>query len=244
MRRVFSFVNLVVTTILCSSATLVVSLFDRSGDAALKMCRWWSRFHLKVSGIKVRLTGAEHVCSPPYILMGNHRSSLDIYSAFAALPLSFRWIAKRELFSIPLFGWALARAGHISVDRAHAREAVKAMEGAARSIRAGKNIVMFPEGTRSKDGRLLPFKRGSFSLALKARVPVVPFAIVNSGALQPVGHFVPTQKGTIEIRIGTPIAVKETSKDNLMESVRVAIEGLLRAGGEAGAATPCEERHD
>jgi 1-acyl-sn-glycerol-3-phosphate acyltransferase len=243
MRRVVAFVNLAVTAFLLSSLTLPVSLVDRRGDFILLMCRWWSRWHLKVCGIRLRLTGAEHAACPPYIFMGNHQSALDIFILFAALPPSFRWIAKRELFKIPLFGWALARAGNISIDRGNPREAVKAMEKAAKKIRAGTNIVMFPEGTRSKDGMLLPFKRGSFSLAFKVGVPVVPLAIMHSGRFQPVGRLVPERKGTIEIRIGTPIAVKETSKDKLMESVRVAIEGLLHAGDETGAATPCKERH-
>jgi 1-acyl-sn-glycerol-3-phosphate acyltransferase len=241
MRKAIIFIHLVLSTLILSIVAFPISLIERRGDVILEMSRWWARAHLIMCGIGLRLKGTENLGRPPYIFMGNHQSALDIYALFAALPVSFRWIAKRELFSIPIFGWALARAGHISIDRAHAREAVKAMERAASGIRAGTNIVMFPEGTRSRDGRLLPFKRGSFSLAFKARVPVVPFAIVNSGLLQPVGHFIPERRGTIEIRIGTPIAVEESSKDKLMETVRVAIEGLLSAGDGTGAQRPVKE---
>jgi 1-acyl-sn-glycerol-3-phosphate acyltransferase len=241
MRKAIAFVHLIASTLILSIIVLPISLIDRRGEVALEMSRWWARAHLIMSGIGVRLKGLENLGRPPYIFMGNHQSALDIYALFAVLPPSFRWIAKRELFSIPIFGWALGRAGHISVDRANAREAVKAMERAASNIRAGTTIVMFPEGTRSRDGRLLPFKRGSFSLAFKARVPVVPFAIVNSGLLQPVGHFIPERTGTIEIRIGTPINVEESSKDKLMEMVRAAIEGLLSAGGGTGTEGPAKE---
>ncbi len=118
--------------------------------------------YLAVAGIKVRIEGLDRISSPPYVFMCNHQSALDIHALMTQLPFSFKWIAKRQLFAIPLFGWALKKAGYISIDRENPREALKAMEEASRRIREGTNIIIFPEGTRSADGKLLPFKKGGF----------------------------------------------------------------------------------
>jgi 1-acyl-sn-glycerol-3-phosphate acyltransferase len=162
--------------------------------------------------------------------MCNHQSALDIFSLLNSLPVQFKWIAKRELFYIPFLGWAMKRAGYISLDRKHPREAIKAMDDAAKKIREGTNIIIFPEGTRSKDGHLLPFKKGGFSLALRAKVPIVPVGISGSNRLQPKGSFIPNQKGVIYLRIGKPVETAQGSrsaKTEIMMTVRQAIEGLM-----------------
>jgi 1-acyl-sn-glycerol-3-phosphate acyltransferase len=169
--------------------------------------------------------------------MVNHQSALDIYALLAGLPLSFKWIAKRQLFSIPVFGWAIRKAGYISIDRENAREALKAIEKAAQRIREGTNIIIFPEGTRSADGRLLPFKKGGFTLALMAMVTVVPVGISGSSALQPKGCFIPREKGVIYIEIGEPIVLEgmdRSRKTQVMDDVRARIEELMGEGGSSG----------
>lgn len=224
--------NLLFTTIFLSVIALIISPFDRRGNAIHGIARFWAATHIRIGGIKVVTTGLDNITSPPYIFMCNHQSALDIYSLLFSLPLSFRWIAKRQLFLIPLFGWALKRAGHISLDRENPREALKAIDEAARKIREGMNIIIFPEGTRSRDGSLLPFKKGGFSLALRAMVPVVPIGIVGTSALQPKGSFIPGRKGVIYIHIGEPISLEgmgRSAKGEVMRSVRADIERLMRA---------------
>jgi 1-acyl-sn-glycerol-3-phosphate acyltransferase len=230
MRKVFILLEYAIVTIVLSTIALFVSLFDSQGKALHRMAEFWARVHLMASGIKVSVTGLENIASPPYIFMCNHQSALDIFSLFVALPLQFKWIAKRELFFIPFLGWAMKRAGYISLDRKHPREAIRAMDDAAQKIRGGMNIIIFPEGTRSEDGGLLPFKKGVFTLALRAKVPIVPVGISGSSKLQPKGSFIPNKKGVIYIRIGKPIETAQGSrsaKTEIMMTVRQAIEGLM-----------------
>lgn len=230
MRKVFILIEHIAVTILLSVIALPVSLFDKQGRALHHMARFWAKIHLVTAGVRVSVAGLEKIQSAPYIVMCNHQSALDIYALLNALPLQFKWIAKRELFFIPFLGWAMKRAGYISLDRKNPREALKAIEDAAQKIRNGMNIIIFPEGTRSGDGTLLPFKKGGFSLALRAKTPILPLGIWGSHRLQPKGSFIPKQKGVIYIGIGNPIETAHagrSAKTEVMVAVRQAIEDLI-----------------
>jgi 1-acyl-sn-glycerol-3-phosphate acyltransferase len=229
MRRILSWVHLVVSTLVLSNVALIASLFDPERRAMHAIGRFWSKNHLNVSGVKVVTRGVEHLPDPPVILMCNHQSALDIYVLYAGLPLVFKWLAKRELFSLPFLGWAMTRAGYVSIDRENPREALKAIDEAGRKIREGMNLLIFPEGTRSEDGVLLPFKQGVFNLAQRAGVPIVPVGINGTNRIQPKGSFIPKQKGVVYINIGEPIEVEgkgSAAKARIMNEVRDRIEVL------------------
>ncbi len=229
MRRVLSFLNLVVTTLLLSFVALCTVPFDRGGATIHNIARLWARIYLRIAGVRVSLTGLDRVGNPPYIFMCNHQSALDIHSLLAGLPLQFKFVAKRSLFLIPLFGWAIKKAGYVSLDRENPRKALKAMDEAALKIQGGVNILVFPEGTRSIDDKLLPFKTGVFSLAMKARVPIVPVGICGTSLLQPEGYQVPVQPGEVSIHLGEPIAVTgkgSAYKSEIVEEIRAAITRL------------------
>lgn len=237
MRKIFIFIEYIFVTFFLSIIAFAASFFDSQGRTMHHISRFWAKIHLWVSGVTASVTGLENIGPPPYIIMCNHQSALDIMSLLATIPHQFKWIAKRELFFIPFFGWAMKRAGYISLDRKHPREALKAIEDAAQKIRRGMNILIFPEGTRSQDGTLLPFKKGGFSLALRAKVPILPIGIFGSSRLQPKGSFIPKQKGVIYIRIGKPIETEHESrsaKTEIMHTVRKAIEGLMAGQGHQG----------
>lgn len=229
MRRLLILMNLVFSTVILSTIALLISLFDKKGENVHAIARFWARLHLSVSGIKVFIKGVENIPEPPCIFMCNHQSALDIYSLLAKMPLSFRWVAKRELFSIPFLGWAMKKAGYISLDRENPREAIKAINKAAEKIKEGTTLIIFPEGTRSLDGKLLPFKKGVFSLALRAGVPIVPAGIKGSSLLQPKGSFIPVKKGVIYINIGEPVCGGDSTseKTRVMNEIRSRIEKLL-----------------
>jgi 1-acyl-sn-glycerol-3-phosphate acyltransferase len=229
MRKVFSFLNLFFSTIAFSSFGLIVSPWDHEGRRMHGIAKRWAANHLKVSGIRISLQGVEHLPEAPFILMGNHQSALDIYTLQAGLPFTYKWLAKRELFFIPFIGWAMKRAGHVSIDRGNPREALKAIDEAGRNIRGGMNLMIFPEGTRSEDENLLPFKQGVFNLALRAGVPIVPMGICGTRRLQPKGCFIPKEKGIVYINIGVPVKVEgkgSSAKARVMQEVRDRIEGL------------------
>lgn len=227
-RALFYLTLFVPFTLSMSLAAVVGTLIDRSGDFARCCARLWSRGGLALAGVDVAIEGAERIpAGTPVIFMGNHQSNFDILALSLALPRSFSWIAKEELFRIPLFGAAMRRAGYIPLDRSHGRKALKSMQAAAERIKNGASVVIFPEGTRSGDGRLLSFKKGGFLLAMRAGVPVVPLTINGSTAVNP-GKRLELHRGTIRITISDPIRVEGAiTQDELMEQVHGAIAARL-----------------
>lgn len=150
----------------------------------------WGRGCLFLAGLKLDLEGAENIpAQGPTIFVSNHQSNFDIPILYAGLPLQFRWMAKQELFRVPLFGLAMKRSGYIPIDRSDRRKAMHSLNLAARKIKAGTSVVIFPEGTRSPDGNVQPFKKGALVIAAKAHVPIVPLAVRGSYAVQPKGRW-------------------------------------------------------
>jgi 1-acyl-sn-glycerol-3-phosphate acyltransferase len=142
------------------------------------------------------------------------------------------WIAKKELFAIPVFGWSMRRAGYIPLDRSDGRKALKSMDEAAQQMRNGNSVLIFPEGTRTRDGQLLPFKRGGFLLAVRAGVPVVPLTIAGSFAINPGGSLGLNPGRHIQLKIHPAVRIPETMKrteaeEFLMQRVYTSISGGL-----------------
>jgi 1-acyl-sn-glycerol-3-phosphate acyltransferase len=229
MRKILCYLNLVFITVFLAIIALLISPFDGKGETIHRLARLWAKILLKVAGVTLTVEGAEHIGKGSYVIMPNHQSALDIPTLLAALPLSFKFVAKQELFRIPLFGLTIRKAGYISIDRDNPREALKAIEDAVHKIQGGANVLIFPEGTRSPDGKLLPFMKGAFSLAMRAAVPVMPLAIIGTNALQPAGAVIPVRKGRVTVRIGEPIVLAgkgASYKTELTDIVRGSIERL------------------
>ncbi len=205
---------------------ILAYLSDRSGRTGHRIASLWARVIVWASGVKVKIEGLEHVRGEgPYLFMSNHQGSYDIFALEGHLPFHFKWLAKKELFSIPVLGWAMAAAGYISIDREGTRKTVKAMNEAARKIREGMSVVIFPEGSRSPDGSIQPFKKGGFTLAIKSRVPIIPISITGSREIMPKGKLT-AASGEIRIRIDQSIETQDYSLKDwkfLMEKVRQTI---------------------
>lgn len=230
MRKIIASISLVCSTIFLSTIALTGSLFYNKGLLIHRLSLFWASLHLKLCGIRVLTKGRENLSKPPYIIMCNHQSALDIFIMYIALPFMFKWVAKRQLFSIPFVGWIMKRAGYISLDRESPRDGLKAINDAAQKVREGMNIIVFPEGTRSNDGKLLPFKKGVFSLVARAGVPVIPIGIIGTSRLQPKGSLMPNEKGAVYANIGQPILIsgdKASEKTRIMNEVRASIERLI-----------------
>jgi 1-acyl-sn-glycerol-3-phosphate acyltransferase len=200
--------------------------FDRRGKVIHHYGRLWGKIALLVNRVKVRVEGIEHLKGEgPYIFMSNHQGTYDIFALLGHLPFQFRWLAKKELFSVPFFGWVMAAAGYVNVDREGTRKTVEAMNEAAQKIREGMSVVIFPEGSRSPDGSIQPFKKGGFTLAIKSKVPIIPISIIGSREIMPKGKLTVTS-GEIRIRIDHPIETQNYSlkdRKSLMEKVRQTI---------------------
>ena len=211
-----------VATAFFATVCLVVSLFSRNGNSVHLLARTWCKTILVVSGIKVTLKGLEKIDPQgPYIFMANHQSNFDIPVLLGCLPVQFRWLAKAELFKIPIFGRSMQGAGYISIDRSNRRSAFQSLAQAAETIRQGTSVMIFPEGTRSRNGRLQAFKKGGFVLAVDAGVPVVPVIIKGTYPIMPKGRLLIIPR-PVTVLIEDPIdtaSYTRRTKDDLMDKV-------------------------
>ena len=221
-------IGLPVTIILFIFVILSLT-FDRSGNAIHSIGRLWSRILLFLSGVTVEIKGTENLLQDgPQILASNHQGAFDILALQAFIPMQFRWVAKKSLFKIPIVGWSMSLAGYIGIERERASSAYKSIEAAAERIKNGTSVLIFPEGTRSNTGELLPFKRGGFLLATKSGVTVVPVSIQGTADIMKKKSIL-IRPGIVKVVIEKPIPVLDADEKLLMERVRKAIENGLAA---------------
>jgi len=208
-------------------------------DVAYHISKIYCWCILKTCFVKLRVEGLEHIDrDQPYIFMSNHASLFDIPAVAWAIPHSMRWVYKKELSTIPFLGWALKAIGHIMVDRQNRAQAVESLRKSLKKLKGNTSIMIYPEGTRSKTGELLPFKKGGFYTAITSGFPIVPIAIRGSKEIMKKGVF-RIHPGTITVEVFPPIPVGEydTSRTNeLKERVR---EIILR--GVEGEPSPLSE---
>ena len=220
---------LVVGTIFFSILGLLFGWLPPRGRWVHLMARAWSRCLLWAGGARLETRFAAPLESDqPYIYMVNHQSLYDIPALLVALPGQTRFLAKRDLFKIPLFGWVLKVGGFISIDRGDRSRAGDAFADAIGELRAGASAVVFPEGTRSSDGKLLPFQRGGFLLALKSGLPIVPVGVHGSLEVRAKGSY-RIRPGRITVSCGRPLQIDGygvRDKAKLMEEVRRRVLAL------------------
>ena len=202
---------------------ICASFFSRNGNAPHITGRWWAKSILWASGIKVKTKGLENLDPEhPCVFMCNHQSNFDILVLFSALPVQFRWIAKAELFKIPVFGRAMDGAGYISIERKDRRKAIQSLRQAAERIKAGVSVMIFPEGTRSPDGNIGEFKKGGFVLAYDAGVPIIPVVINGTWSIMAKDSW-KIAPGNVTLSVLSGINVADYSKSDkpkLIEDVK------------------------
>jgi 1-acyl-sn-glycerol-3-phosphate acyltransferase len=209
---------IIIYTILVSFIALLSGLLDRSFFTYKYITRLYSGGILFISGVKVKAEGLENIHGDgPFIFVSNHISQFDITALQFTIPLKSGFVFKKELARIPLFGWQLLVGPHIVIDRSNAESALKSIHKARQKMKTkAVSMILFPEGTRSKDGELQPFKRGAFHLASQVNYPIVPVTIRDSDKLLPKGSL-RINKGTIKISFSEPIVTTkvETRNDEL-----------------------------
>ena len=188
----------------------------------------WARSLTWGSWVRVRVAGRELVRPrQSYVIMSNHQGAYDILALYGFLGRQFRWVMKQELRKVPFLGWGCAAIGHIFVDRGNSSRAIASLEAAKRCVAGGVSVFFFPEGTRSDDGRLLPFKKGGFALARQLNLPILPVSIAGSGRILPKACLFP-RPGTVRVRFHAPIAPSDfPATEELIHKVRAAIESGL-----------------
>jgi 1-acyl-sn-glycerol-3-phosphate acyltransferase len=224
---------LIILLITVPLAILTIGLgpFDPHGKRVYRINQLWAWLILRFGGISLKVCGLGNIDpARQYIFIVNHQSNMDIPVLVQSLiRFQLRWIAKKELLWVPLFGWAMWATKHITVDRLDPLDAVKSLERAKERLAAGLSIAIFPEGTRSCDGKLLRFKKGGFLLAVQSRTPIVPVAIKGSGNILPPGGW-KLRSGVIQVFVDKPIAVdgyRVGKLQPLTEAVRGIIAGHL-----------------
>ncbi|MBI2358523.1 MAG: 1-acyl-sn-glycerol-3-phosphate acyltransferase [Deltaproteobacteria bacterium] len=237
----FGLKALLIVLITLPTVILVLSLapFDRDGKFAYRFTRFWTWSILKIGGIRLRTQGLE-LLDPerPYVFMANHRSNIDVPVLVQSLPgFQLRWMAKKEVLRVPLFGLALLASRHIIVDRSDRSKAMASLRRAREMIKKGISVAFFPEGTRSTSDQLLPFKRGGFVLAVKTGAPIVPVTIKGSRSVLPRGDW-RLRGGEIRVIVGEPIVVDQRRSGTLRSLVN-QVRGIMESHSrQNGATTP------
>ncbi len=207
--------------------SLLTAIFKGPQSWLDALSRLWGQRVLQAARIQVEVTGLEYFPTEAAILVGNHQGALDILALLGYLPQLPVFVAKQELFRIPLMGHAMAAVGHIPVNRKDSQKAIASINQGAKKLRQrGQNVVFFPEGTRTRDGQMKPFKKGAFVFALQSQLPIVPFAIVGSYEALPPKRKV-LNPGTIRIQFLPPIDPNQYSveqRDQLTQDTYAVIE--------------------
>ena len=226
IRTTYIILWVVLTTIFWGLAAIFASFFTRTGNPVHIIARTWARSILFASRISVTVNGLANIDpGQSYVYMSNHQSNFDIPVLLAHLPVQFRWLAKAELFKIPIFGRAMRGAGYVKIDRFNQESAFESIKEAGSRMKNGVSVMIFPEGTRSRDGKIRPFKKGGFIMAVDSGVPIVPVILQGTRSIMEKSSL-KINTGEVSLNIAVPIATTGFSRDNkddLIDSVRTVI---------------------
>ena len=230
-------------TLIVAPLVILIAAFDEKSPHIDRWIRRWGRWIVRAAGLRIDTVGTANLDPEGrYVLVANHYSYLDIPCLMAAIDQPLRFMAKKSLFQVPLFGWGMKAAGFIPIDRKNRKSAVESFDLAASRIRKGNSIVVFPEGGRTSTRELRPFQRGAFLLAVRAQLPVVPVAIDGTWEALRVGQR-GIRPGPVTVRIGEPITSSHgglRAKEQLTLQARSAVRRMLGLPDEPSdpAATP------
>jgi len=220
---------IVLHTLFWSVPVLLLASLDPYAERSVRLVRFWAKGNLRACGVKVRTQGLERLDPrKAYLFMSNHQSQFDILALMSVLDaFQLRWVVKQELRKVPVLGLCIQRTHQIIVDRESRTQAVAIIRRVKELLNAGISVLFFPEGTRSKDGQLLPFKPGGFAVAVETGVPVVPVTVNGSRAIMPSGDW-KVRAGEIEIVLSEPIHIdphlsKKMARETLLLRVQEAI---------------------
>ena len=226
IRSAVIIVLVVLITAFFAPLAIIVSFFTRTGNPVHIVARIWGQSILLISRVDVRVIGLSNIQpDKSYIYMANHQSNFDIPVLLGYLPVQFRWLAKAELFRIPVFGRAMLGAGYVKIDRFNRKSAFESIRTAARRLKDGVSVMIFPEGTRSRDGSIQKFKKGGFVMAIESGVPIIPVILRGTWPIMAKSSL-RINRGDVEMEIAEPIdttGYAMESKAELMDRVRDVI---------------------
>lgn len=214
---------IILLSIVLGTLAVLARLFDSSNNLSHRVSSLWGRWLCTLNGIQVDIEGLEHIRQDQaQVFIANHQGFFDIFALNGFLPVQIRWVAKSSLFKIPFVGWAIAASGYIPVVRGNRKKSYQAFISTIEKLKAGNSIVIFPEGTRSEDGTIGPFKKGGLLLSVRSGAPLVPVTLLRTGSIIKKGSGI-IRPGRIQIIISPPIpsqAVAEDKEENVLRTLR------------------------
>jgi 1-acyl-sn-glycerol-3-phosphate acyltransferase len=206
---------------------MVSALLSPTGNLAFTLSQAWAWVMLKTTGCRICVRGRERIQrGRSYVIISNHQSQFDSLALVLGLKVQFRWVIKKELLKIPLFGYALYASRNVFIDRSDTRSAMRSVREGIRRLPPGVSVLFFAEGTRSLDGRIQEFKKGGFVAALEGGLPVLPVTVNGSRRILPKKSLV-FHPGRMEVVLGEPIETRGTTRENLDELVRKTREVIV-----------------
>jgi 1-acyl-sn-glycerol-3-phosphate acyltransferase len=216
-RQLLAAVGTVLITLIIAPLMIIRSMFPRSAYATYRMGRMWNWAVAKCMGITFTISGAEKIVpGESYIITPNHQSFADIMALFVNLPIPFRWVIKKELLKIPLFGRALGATGAICLDRSDREQSVKSLQEGTNKLSGGWSVLIYPEGTRTPDGLLHAFKKGAFMMAVQTGIPILPVTCNGAFKIMPRNSLL-FRPGRVTLAIGDPILTKELTENSVLD---------------------------
>jgi 1-acyl-sn-glycerol-3-phosphate acyltransferase len=212
-------------SLILGAVAIVTGWVDKSGNLSHRVSRLWCRLLCQLNGVKIEIIGLENISlDRPQIFVSNHQGYFDIFALSGYLPVQIRWVAKASLFKVPFVGGAMSASGYIPVDRDNRKKSYEAFIKTLEKVREGCSIIIFPEGTRSEDGTIGPFKKGSNLIASRAKCPMVPVTLIGSGNIIKKGSGT-ISPGPIRVIISPPVEASADKKENeaVLESIRETI---------------------
>lgn len=229
IRTGITFVVMVPATAVAALTVTVAAAIKKDSPFIEHVARQWGKMWLWVGGVDLEVVGREYIDpNRSYVIVSNHQSAFDIMAHFVAMPVPIRYLAKQELFHIPILAMAMRAIGIVEVDRTAGKSVHEHINVSARqAVELGRSLIIYPEGTRPRDGRMRAFKKGAFTIAKSMNLPIVPTAIVGSyRAWRPASYFI--RKGSIRVEIMPPIETADISRDQVDE-VRTRVHEQIAA---------------
>ena len=224
---------LAVATLLTALLTILASALGMSGSVGYYLPHYWAKLWCILMFVKVEVTGRENIDKhTSYVFIANHQGAYDIFLIFGYLNHNFKWMMKKSLEKIPFVGYACKVSKHIMVDRSSAAAIQRTMDDAEKILQGGMSLVVFPEGSRTPDGKIKPFKRGAFMLATEFGLPIVPLTINDSFSVMKKSSYA-INPGKVTLTIHKPIPQPEGEKskekmEELMNESYAAIKSVLQ----------------